>query len=180
MSVMPLRFLAKYSPFFCLPVLSVAFCASSARAQAPAVVIDAQQVLGTGYNSPAICRSLQQRHSLRCEPGHKSDSCADSQPAHEHRHPHPGLDRSLYLGGSASLGSRCQRGSLHRRYPHCWPPSRGGSLNWPGTEKETRSAPRLCFIPGRPWPTRSPSQSTVQAIFLSAITRLATGDRGHL
>jgi hypothetical protein len=52
MSVMPLRFLAKYSPFFSLPVLSVALSASSAWAQAPAVVIDAQQVVGTGYNSP--------------------------------------------------------------------------------------------------------------------------------
>jgi len=52
MSVMPLRFLAKYTPFFNLAVLSVAFCASSAWAQAPAIVIDAQQVLGTGYNSP--------------------------------------------------------------------------------------------------------------------------------
>jgi sugar lactone lactonase YvrE len=52
MSVMPLRFIAKYSPLFCLAVLSVAFCASSARAQAPAVVIDAQQVIGTGFNNP--------------------------------------------------------------------------------------------------------------------------------
>jgi hypothetical protein len=52
MSVMPLRFLAKFSPFFCLPVLSVAFCASSVWAQAPPVVIDAQQVVGTGYNLP--------------------------------------------------------------------------------------------------------------------------------
>jgi sugar lactone lactonase YvrE len=53
MSAMPLRFLAKYSPLFCLPVLSAAFCASSAWAQAPAVVIDAQQILSTGYNTPA-------------------------------------------------------------------------------------------------------------------------------
>ncbi len=52
MSVMPPRFVAKYFPLFCLPVLSVAFCASSAWAQAPAVVIDAQQVVGTGYKNP--------------------------------------------------------------------------------------------------------------------------------
>jgi sugar lactone lactonase YvrE len=50
MSVMPLRFLAKYFPFICLPLLSVTFCASSAWGQAPAVVIDAQQVIGTGFN----------------------------------------------------------------------------------------------------------------------------------
>jgi sugar lactone lactonase YvrE len=52
MSVMPLRFLAKYTPFFSLAVLSVAFCTSSARAQAPAVVIDAQQSIGNGFNNP--------------------------------------------------------------------------------------------------------------------------------
>jgi sugar lactone lactonase YvrE len=52
MSVSPLRFLAKYSPFSCSLVVSAAFCASSAWAQAPAVVIDAQQVLSTGYNTP--------------------------------------------------------------------------------------------------------------------------------
>jgi sugar lactone lactonase YvrE len=50
---MPLRFLAKYAPLFSVPVLSVAFCASSARAQVPAVVIDAQQILSTGYTTPA-------------------------------------------------------------------------------------------------------------------------------
>jgi sugar lactone lactonase YvrE len=54
MSVMPAKFPAKYaaSKLFSLPLLGLAFCASSAWAQVPAVVVDAQQVVGTGYNNP--------------------------------------------------------------------------------------------------------------------------------
>src|ERR1700742_1309812 len=37
---------------FCLPVLALAFGAVGAQAQAPAIVIDAQQVIGYGYSNP--------------------------------------------------------------------------------------------------------------------------------
>ena len=56
MSVMPSKFPAKYSlskwKMFCFPVLTLAFCASSGWAQAPSIVIDAQQTLGFGYSQP--------------------------------------------------------------------------------------------------------------------------------
>jgi sugar lactone lactonase YvrE len=56
MPVTPSRFLAKYSvskwKLFCFPVLTLAFCASSGWAQAPSVVVDAQQTVGFGYNQP--------------------------------------------------------------------------------------------------------------------------------
>lgn len=56
MSEMPTLFPAKYLPsklkMFCLPLLGLTFCASSAWAAVPAVVIDSQETLGTGYNSP--------------------------------------------------------------------------------------------------------------------------------
>src|ERR1700761_1801282 len=54
MSVMPSRSFAKYFPskwkMSCLPVL--ALLASSAWAQAPAVVVDSQQNTVTGFNNP--------------------------------------------------------------------------------------------------------------------------------
>ncbi len=58
MSLMPSKFPAKYSSakwkfFFCLPVLALTLCASSAWAAAPAVVIDAQTTITSGpFNSP--------------------------------------------------------------------------------------------------------------------------------
>jgi sugar lactone lactonase YvrE len=56
MSVMPSEFPAKCTPsklkMFCLPTLALTFCASAAWAAAPAVVIDSQETLGIGYNSP--------------------------------------------------------------------------------------------------------------------------------
>jgi sugar lactone lactonase YvrE len=57
MSVMQSKFLAKHSApkrnLFCLPILALAFCASSGWAQAPAVVIDSQQILAnTAYSNP--------------------------------------------------------------------------------------------------------------------------------
>ncbi len=61
MSVMPSKMPAKYFPLkwkmFTVPVLALAFSASAAWAQAPSVVIDAQQTLGppngaTAYNQP--------------------------------------------------------------------------------------------------------------------------------
>jgi sugar lactone lactonase YvrE len=56
MSVMPSRFPAKYSPskwkMFTFPILALVFCASSAWAQAPSVLVDAQQTVGNSYNNP--------------------------------------------------------------------------------------------------------------------------------
>src|SRR5258708_26772876 len=56
MLVMPSRFPVKYSvskwKLFCFLVLTLAFCASSGWAQAPSIVIDAQQTLGFGYSQP--------------------------------------------------------------------------------------------------------------------------------
>jgi sugar lactone lactonase YvrE len=55
MSAMPSKFSAKYSVWKCkfsFFVLTLVFCASSAWAAAPAVVVDAQQTLGNGYNTP--------------------------------------------------------------------------------------------------------------------------------
>jgi sugar lactone lactonase YvrE len=56
MSVMPSQLAAKYSgsklKMFCFPVLGLVFCAVNAWAAAPPVVIDAQQILGAGYNNP--------------------------------------------------------------------------------------------------------------------------------
>ncbi len=55
MSAMPSKFSAKYSAWkwkFSFFVLTLVFCASSAWAAAPAVVVDAQQILGTGYSTP--------------------------------------------------------------------------------------------------------------------------------
>jgi sugar lactone lactonase YvrE len=56
MSVMQSKFLAKHSApkrkLFCLPILALAFCASSGWAQAPAVVIDSQQTIAKGYTAP--------------------------------------------------------------------------------------------------------------------------------
>jgi sugar lactone lactonase YvrE len=56
MLVMPSRFPAKYSvskwKLFCFLVLTLAFSASNVWAQAPPVVIDAQQTLGFGYSQP--------------------------------------------------------------------------------------------------------------------------------
>jgi sugar lactone lactonase YvrE len=56
MSVMPSRFLAICSPskfkIFSSSILAVVFSASGAWAQAPAVVVDAQQTLGSGFNTP--------------------------------------------------------------------------------------------------------------------------------
>ncbi len=55
MSAMPSKFSAKYSAWKCkfsFSVLTLAFCASSAWGAAPAVVFDAQQTLGSGYNNP--------------------------------------------------------------------------------------------------------------------------------
>jgi sugar lactone lactonase YvrE len=52
---MPSKFSAKYSAWkwkFSFSVLTLAFCASSAWGQAPAVVVDAQQTLGNGYINP--------------------------------------------------------------------------------------------------------------------------------
>jgi sugar lactone lactonase YvrE len=54
MSVTPSEFHAKYSSWklSCLCVLALLICASSAWGAAPAVVIDAQQTIGSGYSSP--------------------------------------------------------------------------------------------------------------------------------
>ena len=52
MSVMPSKFPVSKRKLLCFPVLALAFCASSAWAQAPQVVIDAQQTLGFGYSNP--------------------------------------------------------------------------------------------------------------------------------
>lgn len=57
MSDLPSQFPLKYSAWkwilFCFPVLALIFCGSSARAaSAPAVVIDSQQLLATGFNNP--------------------------------------------------------------------------------------------------------------------------------
>ena len=52
MSVMPSKFPISKRKLLCFPVLALAFCASSAWAQAPSIVIDAQQTLGFGYNNP--------------------------------------------------------------------------------------------------------------------------------
>ena len=52
MSVMPSKFPVSKRKLLCFPVLALAFCASSAWAQAPSVVIDAQQTLGFGYSNP--------------------------------------------------------------------------------------------------------------------------------
>ena len=52
MSVLPLKFPRKYSPFSFVLLLTGFICGSSASAAVPAVVIDAQQALGSGYNSP--------------------------------------------------------------------------------------------------------------------------------
>ena len=56
MSVMRSKLPAKYplskSKLFCFTALALVFCGSSAWAAAPAVVIDAQQTLGTGFNNP--------------------------------------------------------------------------------------------------------------------------------
>ena len=56
MSVMPSKSLAKCSPskwkMVCFPILALVFGASGAWAQAPSVLVDAQQTLGTGFNSP--------------------------------------------------------------------------------------------------------------------------------
>jgi sugar lactone lactonase YvrE len=37
---------------FCFPVLTLAICASTGWAQAPSIVVDAQQIIGTGYSKP--------------------------------------------------------------------------------------------------------------------------------
>ena len=37
---------------FCLPVLTLAICASAGWAQAPSIVVDAQQTIGSGYTQP--------------------------------------------------------------------------------------------------------------------------------
>ncbi len=37
---------------FCFPVLALAICASTGWAQAPSIVVDAQQTIGTGYSQP--------------------------------------------------------------------------------------------------------------------------------
>jgi sugar lactone lactonase YvrE len=47
-----LRFHRKYSPFSFVVLLTGFICGSSAWAAVPAVVIDAQQALGSGYNNP--------------------------------------------------------------------------------------------------------------------------------
>ena len=56
MLVKPSRFPVKYSvskwKLFCFLVLTLAFCASTGWAQAPPIVIDAQQTLGYGYSQP--------------------------------------------------------------------------------------------------------------------------------
>jgi hypothetical protein len=56
MSVKPLKLLAQYFvskwKFFCSPVLALVVCASSAFAQAPSILFDAQQTLGFGYSGP--------------------------------------------------------------------------------------------------------------------------------
>ena len=56
MSVMPSKFPGKYSAWkrglSSIPVLSLLFCASSAWAAVPAVLVTSQQTIGTGYNSP--------------------------------------------------------------------------------------------------------------------------------
>ena len=55
MSAMPSKFSAKYSAWKCkfsFSILTLVFCASSAWGAAPAVVVDAQQTLGNGYNNP--------------------------------------------------------------------------------------------------------------------------------
>ena len=53
---MPSRFPVKYSiskwNLFCFLVLTLTFSASTGWAQAPSVVVDAQQTLGTGYSQP--------------------------------------------------------------------------------------------------------------------------------
>ncbi len=51
MSVLPSKFAAKWK-FLCFPVLASAFCASTVWAQAPSIVVDAQQTVGYGYSNP--------------------------------------------------------------------------------------------------------------------------------
>src|ERR1700743_3435763 len=52
MSVLPSKFPVSERKLLCIPVLALAFCASSAWAQAPSIVVNAQQTLGYGYNNP--------------------------------------------------------------------------------------------------------------------------------
>jgi sugar lactone lactonase YvrE len=56
MFVKPSRFSAKNfvskRKLFCFPVLTLAICASTGLAQAPPIVVDAQQTIGTGYSQP--------------------------------------------------------------------------------------------------------------------------------
>src|SRR5450755_4785918 len=52
MSFMPSKYSASKWKTFCFPVLAVVFCASSAWAAVPSVLVDAQQTIGFGYNSP--------------------------------------------------------------------------------------------------------------------------------
>ncbi len=51
MSVLPSRLAVSKWKMFYSPVLALAFGAVSAWAQAPAIVIDAQQTIGYGYRS---------------------------------------------------------------------------------------------------------------------------------
>jgi sugar lactone lactonase YvrE len=51
-SEFPKRYLTSKSKSLCLSVLTLAVCASSSWAQAPSIVIDAQQTLGNKYNNP--------------------------------------------------------------------------------------------------------------------------------
>ena len=44
-------FVSKRKSLF-VPVLTLAICASTGWAQAPSIVVDAQQTIGTGYNQP--------------------------------------------------------------------------------------------------------------------------------
>src|ERR1700688_251896 len=56
-SVMPLKFLALSFPWMrrlsCFPAIVLLSCASSALSQAPAIVVDAQQTIGSSYSNPA-------------------------------------------------------------------------------------------------------------------------------
>src|ERR1700678_1445341 len=51
MSVLPLKFSLRYS-LFSFALLTGFLCASIAQAAVPAVVIDSQQAIGSGYNNP--------------------------------------------------------------------------------------------------------------------------------
>ncbi len=117
MCFMPSRFLAMCSPSkwkFRISILAVVFSASGAWAQAPSVMIDAQQNIGSGFNTPQSI-AVSKNGTI-----YVADTNNNQVVAVVNGVSNPVPTGTFVLTDPASAHAGCQWRSLRRRHAPQW------------------------------------------------------------